>query len=310
MNNIPAFWNVWIIGLTLAVIVGLVVLLHFTRKMKGDGEPNKTTGHVFDGIEEYNNPLPKWWLYLFYSTIVYAFLYIAYYGYGNIQGVATTNGVKGWTSADQLAEEQADYEAEFGPIFTEFNNTPIVDLVDNEQAQAMGEQIFRNNCVICHGVDKSGQPAYGFPNLTDDDWLYGSSAEQIETTIKGGRRGVMPAHSETLSNDQMKEVTEYVLTLSENDQTPKADLITAGAEVFSSTCAVCHGADAKGNVLLGAANLTDEIWLYNNPRLELREDIYFTVKNGRNAQMPAWEDIIGEKKAHLAAAYIYAESLK
>ncbi|MCJ8311821.1 MAG: cytochrome-c oxidase, cbb3-type subunit III [Saccharospirillaceae bacterium] len=304
MNKIPMFWNVWIIGLTLTVIIGLVIILHFTRKMKGDGEPDKTTGHVFDGIEEYNKPLPKWWLYLFYGTIIYAFLYIGYYGYANIEGVAK------WSSAGQLAQEQEEYEAKFGAVFTEFNNTPLAELANNKQAQAMGEQIFRNNCVICHGVNKEGQSAYGFPNLTDNDWLHGSSAQQIEKTIQEGRRGAMPAHKESLTNTQLKEVTEYVLSLSQNDQKPKADMVIAGKEVFNSTCAVCHGEDGKGKHDFGSANLTDDIWLFNNPNLELREDVYFTVKNGRKSQMPAWGKIIGEKKAHLAAAYIYAESLK
>ena len=304
MNNIPTFWNVWIIGLTLTVIVGLVIILHFTRKMKGDGEPDKTTGHVFDGIEEYNNPLPKWWLYLFYGTIIYAFVYIGYYGYANIEGVAK------WSSASQLEDEQAQYEDKFGQAFTKFNEMPLAELVDSEQAQAMGKQIFKNNCVICHGVNKEGQSAYGFPNLTDNDWLHGSSAQQIEYTIQKGRRGAMPAQKDILTNTQIKQVTEYVLSLSKNDQAPKAEMLMAGKEIFNSTCALCHGENGKGKYDFGSANLTDEIWMFDNPSLELREDIYFTVKNGRYSQMPAWGKIIGEKKAHLASAYIYAESLK
>ncbi|BCE00670.1 cytochrome-c oxidase, cbb3-type subunit III [Marinicellulosiphila megalodicopiae] len=314
-NNIPLFWNVWIFGLTLIVLVGLVILLHFTRKMKGDGEPNKTTGHVFDGIEEYNNPLPKWWLYLFYGTIIYGLGYFAYYGYASFSGLTS------WSSASQLQEEQAEYDAEFGPVFDKYfkmsldefisdENTAPEQLAENERALAMGEQIFRNNCVICHGVDKTGQSAYGFPNLTDDDWLHGSSAEQIEKTIQNGRRGVMPAQKDILSNEQIKQVTEYVLTLSENDQIADLELAEKGQELFKSNCAICHGMDGKGSIDFGSANLTDDIWLFNNPNLQLREDINFTVKFGRNSQMPAWKNIIGEKKAHLAAAYIYSESLK
>ena len=299
------FWSIYIIGITFGVIVGLFVILHFTRKMKGgNGGHNELTGHSYDGIEEYNNPLPRWWLWFFYSTMIFAFGYFAYFPIGNWAGLGE------WTSAKRLAQEQAHHDKEFTKLYSNFYEDSLDKLLNDKRAQGIGARIFENNCTICHGVAAKG--GYGFPNLTDNDWLYGSSAEQIKTTLSNGRNGVMPAFAEQLGKKGMEEVAEYVVSLSglpviENGEATEIDFEKAsnGKKIFASICQGCHGVDAKGNQAIGSANLTDGIWLYDNPDLSLRDDVFFTLQYGRKGGMPAWENIIGKERTHLVSAYVY-----
>jgi len=290
------FWTAYIFILTGTTLFGLVALIHLTRKMPGESSPDKTTGHVFDGIEEYNKPMPKWWLNMFWLSIAYAILYVAYYGLANYSGLS------GWSSTKQLAEETAAHERKYGEAFERFSKTPVAELKDNEQAMRMGQQMFINNCAICHG--QTAQGYYGFPNLSDDDWLYGGEAHSIKATIASGRRGQMPAWKDTLGKNGVAVVTEYVLKLSGNEHSE--EMAAQGEVVFGQMCVACHGADATGTKALGAPNLTDNIWLYDIPGQDLRMDIVTTINNGRAGNMPAWKDILGEDKVHLLAGYIYS----
>lgn len=292
------FWTGYIFALTGITLIGLVALIHFTRRMPGANDPEETTGHSFDGIEEYNKPMPKWWLIMFWLTIVYGIAYLAWYGLANYPGIS------GWSSEKQLADETAAHDKKYGAIFERFAKLPVEELKDNKQALRMGQQIFQNNCAICHG--QTAQGYYGFPNLADDDWLYGHSAADIKSSIANGRRGQMPAWKDTLGTKGVAAVAEYVLQVSGNEfDTEQA---AQGEVIFGQMCSACHGADAKGVTALGAPNLTDNIWLYDIPDQDLKRDIITTLNNGRAGNMPAWNGILGEEKVHLLSGYVYSLS--
>jgi cytochrome c oxidase cbb3-type subunit 3 len=290
------FWNAYIFALTGLFLAGIIGLIYFTRHMPSSTKTGETTGHSFDGIEEFNNPMPKWWLNLFYLTIVYAFGYLLYYPIGNWEGLGK------WTSANQLEAETAAHDEKYGDIFRRFLETPIEELQDNAQAMRMGQQLFVNNCSLCHGQNAQGY--YGFPNLADNDWLYGNSSEQIKHSIAIGRNGQMPAWKDTLGDQGVTAVTEYVLKLSGNEHIESQ--AQKGEVVFQQMCMACHGADGKGNQAIGGPNLTDNTWLYDVPNQDLRRDIITTVNSGRAGNMPAWNDILGEEKVHLLSGYVYS----
>ena len=291
------FWTAYIFALTGITLIGLVALIHFTRKMPGAADPEETTGHNFDGIEEYNKPMPKWWLYMFWISIAYGIAYIAWFGLGNYKG-------SGWSSAGQLAQETAKHDDKYGEIFERFAAIPVEELKDNAQAVRMGQQLFLNNCALCHG--QTAQGYYGFPNLSDTDWLYGGTGDAIKSSIVSGRRGQMPAWKDTLGASGVAAVAEYVLQLSGNDYNSEA--AAKGQVIFAQMCSACHGAEGTGNFALGAPNLTDNIWLYDIPEQDLKRDIITTLNNGRAGNMPAWQDILGPEKVHLLAGYVYSLS--
>lgn len=290
------FWNAYIWILTSVFLLGVMGIIHFTRRMPGTADPEETTGHSFDGIEEFNKPMPKWWLNMFWITIAFGVVYFIFMPLGNWPGVL------GWTSVGQLEREIAAHDARYGEAFERYANTSFEELKDIPQAMRMGQQIFLNNCALCHGQNAQGY--YGFPNLTDNDWLYGGSAEAIKTSVVAGRRGQMPAWRDTLGSTGVAAVTEYVLELSGNEY--NEDLAAQGEVLYSQMCAACHAGDGTGNYALGAPNLTDNIWLYDIPEQDLRQDIIVTINNGRAGNMPAWQDIIGEERVHLVSAYIYS----
>ena len=292
------FWNAYIFGLTGIMIVGLMALLYFTRRMPGAADPEETTGHSFDGIEELNNPMPKWWLNLFWLTIAFGLGYMLLYPVGN------WNGLLNWTSTNQLEAESTQHDAKYGEFFARYANVPVEDLQANDQALRMGQQLFMINCAICHGQNAQGY--YGFPNLADDDWLYGGSGDNIQTTLIQGRRGQMPAWKDTLGSTGIAAVAEYVLELSGNEH--DAAQAAQGQVIFAQMCSACHGQEGTGSTLIGAPNLTDNIWLYDLPDQDLRRDIVTTLVNGRAGNMPAWIDVLGEQKVHLIAGYVYSLS--
>ncbi|QBM17367.1 Cbb3-type cytochrome c oxidase subunit CcoP2 [Marinobacter sp. JH2] len=292
------FWSVWVIVIVLGTIFGCAWLLLATRKgQTNDTETENTTGHSYDGIEEYDNPLPKWWFYLYLSTCVFALGYLVLYpGLGNYEGLL------GWTSTNQWEAEVQEAEEKYGPIYAQFGETPIPELSQNEDAMKIGQRLFANNCSVCHGTAARGQ--VGFPNLTDDDWLWGGEPEQIVHTIANGRqgnmtpKGVMP----NMSNEQVDQVVNYVLSFSGREK--DAEAAEAGAAVFAQACTACHGADGTGMQAVGAPNLTDNIWLYGSTYEWIKE----TVVNGRQNQMPAQEGRLTDDQIHILSAYVYSLS--
>jgi cytochrome c oxidase cbb3-type subunit 3 len=287
----PAAW--FIIVLTIGNIVACLWLIWWTAKRRPT--ETSTTGHNWDGIEEYNNPMPRWWLGLFIITILFGFVYLALYpGLGNYAGST------GWTSEQQLVEQQTKTLATFEARYGELAKLDVVSLSRNTEAMAAAKNLFANHCSTCHGSDARG--AIGFPHLADDDWVWGGNPETIYETIANGRKGVMPGWLAILGTEGVEEVSAYVLSLS--GRKVPSDWIEPGKQRFATICIACHGVDAKGNPALGAPNLTDNIWVYGSSMNSLRE----TVSNGRNNEMPAQLPLLGETKVKLLTAYVYGLS--
>jgi cytochrome c oxidase cbb3-type subunit 3 len=286
-----SFWSYWIIILTTVTIVGISWILFANRKREQQST-EKTTGHIYDGIEELDNPLPAWWFYMFVITIVWGIGYlIVYPGMGNYAGAI------GWTQVGQYDREVAAAEEKYREMRDRYLALPVEEIALDPAVRKMGMRLFANNCAQCHGADAGG--AYGFPNLRDDDWLYGGDAATIKATLVNGRQAVMPAWGSVIGDEGIADVTQYVLSLNGRDVDPaKAE---AGKTVFQTYCVACHGADGTGNPALGAPNLTNGVWLYGGSA----EQISQTLHAGRNGMMPAFKDTLSEDKIHILTAYVY-----
>ncbi len=298
------FWSWYITLLTVGTLLALFWLIFATRKSEvHKSETDQTMGHAFDGIEEYDNPLPKWWFMLFVGTIVFSIAYLVLYpGLGNWKGILP--GYEGgWTQVKQWQHEVDKADEVYGPIFAKYAAMPIEQVAQDEQALKMGGRIFASNCSVCHGSDAKG--GYGFPNLTDDDWLYGGDPQTIKTTLLYGRQAVMPAWKDSIGEEGIRNVAGYIRTFSglKNPDTAKVDL-EAGQNIYATNCAVCHGAEGKGQQAMGAPNLTDKVWLYGSSFAQVQQ----TLRYGRNGMMPAQEAFLGNDKVHLLAAYVLSLS--
>ncbi|BAN49569.1 cytochrome-c oxidase, cbb3-type subunit III [Metapseudomonas resinovorans] len=301
------FWSWYVSLLTSFTLLALLWLIFATRKGESQGTTDKTMGHAFDGIEEYDNPLPKWWFLLFVGTLLFAAGYLVLYpGLGNWKGVLPGYD-DGWTQVGQWQREVHKAEQEYGPIFARYSAMSIEDVAKDPQALKMGGRLFATYCSICHGSDAKG--AMGFPNLTDSNWRWGGEPETIKASILHGRMAAMPAWGEMLGDEGVKNVAAYVrqdlagLKLPEGTQ---ADL-EAGKTLFASTCVACHGATGTGTALMGAPDLTHPAgWIYGSSLAQLQQ----TIRYGRNGQMPAQQEYLGQDKVHVLAAYIYSLSNK
>jgi cytochrome c oxidase cbb3-type subunit III len=255
-----------------------------------------TTGHVWDGdLEELNNPLPRWWLGLFIITIVFGAAYLVLYpGLGNFAGAQR------WSQVGQYDAQIAQSRARLEQRLASVKDKSLAELALDANAMATAKNLFGANCSTCHGSDARG--AKGFPNLTDRDWLWGDGGDAIYQTIANGRTGAMPALGTVLGAQGVNEVGAYVVSLS--GVSAPADWVAAGKSRFETICAGCHGVDGKGNQLLGAPNLTDSAWLHGGDF----DTVLATITNGRNNQMPAHLDMLGEAKVRLLAAYVLSLS--
>lgn len=293
------FWSVFIIVITVGGLAGCVWLL-VANNIKGADEVD-VTGHVWDeNLEEYDSPLPQWWKYLFYLTVVFAVGYLALY-----PGLGTFKGFFGWTSTGAHEAEMAKAEETYGPVFNKYLAMDVKAVAADPQAREMGQRLFGTYCAQCHGSDAKGSRS--FPNLTDGDWLGAGDPEYIKGVIANGRMGVMPAMGSALDGEEIKDVAHYVRSLS--GLAVDSIRLTRGKEIFNGKggCVACHGPDAKGNAAIGAPNLTDGTWLYSS-RLE---SVIETISQGRQNAMPAQADIVGsEAKIHLLAAYVWGLSNK
>jgi cytochrome c oxidase cbb3-type subunit 3 len=289
------FWSFFVAAIGAVNLLGCVWLLWWTAK-RPPGEP-ETTGHVWDGdISEYNKPLPRWWINLFYLTIVFTVAYLAWYpGFGAMAGVGQ------WTSKKQHDSELAKIESRLALRFKVFENQSLADLMGNADALGIGQSVFAHNCSTCHGSDARGSK--GYPNLTDTIWHWGGEPDTVLKTVLEGRQAAMPALAMVLGSDQaVTETAVYVQSLS--GQAADPILVAAGKARFAGVCAACHGPQGKGNPLLGAPDLTDGYWLYGR---EI-EAIRTAIVSGRNGQMPAHAEIIGAARARLVAAYVLSLS--
>ena len=293
-----AFWSWFLITLVVLNLVGCVFLLWYTSRRRGSGLPTgETTGHVWDGnITEYNKPLPRWWINLFYLTIAFTIGYVALF-----PGLGNAEGSLGWSSQKQHDAEKAKADAAFAEAYARYSTMPVAEIAASPEALAVGRNLFANHCAQCHGSDARG--ARGFPNLTDEAWLYGKDEATLLTTITHGRTAVMPALGAAIGDDAaVTAVATYVQSLS--GRTVDPGLASAGKAKFDVVCAACHGVDGKGNTALGAPNLTDADWLYGPDLATIREGIL----QGRNGQMPAFEPVLGDKRIRLVAAYVHSLS--
>ncbi|MDH5444775.1 MAG: cytochrome-c oxidase, cbb3-type subunit III [Gammaproteobacteria bacterium] len=289
----------FIIIFTLANIIGCYVLIRWSSKpIPGESKTGEVTGHTWDeNLQELNNPLPRWWLWLFYITIIFGLIYGAIYPtFGNFKGVAN------WSQEQRYEQEVADADKKYGPIFAAYSKQSIPDLAKNPKAMQAGQRLFLNYCATCHGSDARGYT--GFPNLRDSDWLYGGSPEAIKASIMNGRSGIMPPMGAALGDDGVKAVTAYILSLSRGGQ--DASVVAIGKSKYQSLCVGCHQANAKGNVAIGAPNLTDDTWLHGRSAGAIKQ----SIANGRTGVMPAHGNFLGKDKVHLLSAYVYSLSNK
>lgn len=296
-----SFWSWYVVILTTGTLLALTWLIFATRKGQRSDTTDQTVGHVYDGIEEYDNPLPRWWFMLFVGTIIFAVGYLVLYpGMGNWKGILPGYD-GGWTSAKQYDREITKADEKYGPIFAKYAALPIEEIAKDEAALKMGGRLFASHCAVCHGSDAKG--SHGFPNLTDNDWIWGGEPETIKASILNGRQAVMPGWEAALGNDGIKNVAGYVRSLS-GLKNPEGLDLEAGQKSFDTMCVACHGSEGKGNPMLGAPNLTDNTWLYGSSFAQIQQ----TLRHGRNGQMPAQEDFLGNDKVHLLAAYVYSLS--
>lgn len=295
-------WGVAIAVLVVLAMLACALLLWSQSRMKvklgADGKPLpvETTGHVWDvDLVENNNPLPRWWSWLFYGTIIFSAVYLVYY-----PGLGAMPGKLGWSQVGQYEEEMKQGEQQYGVLFNRFLAMDVKQVARDPQARAMGERLFLNSCAQCHGSDAQGSK--GFPNLTDHDWLYGGEPQNIKDSITQGRNGQMPALGAALgTDDDVQNVANYVLSLS---GAPHDPIRAVHGKPKFGTCAACHGADGKGNPALGAPNLTDRTWLYTGGAQGIME----TINKGRSNHMPAHQGILSPAKIHLLTAYVWGLS--
>jgi cytochrome c oxidase cbb3-type subunit 3 len=299
MNEFTSsFWSFYIGLITLVSIIGCAVFLKVqsVRRVETKEGGTATTGHVWDEtLTEYHHPLPRWWSWLFYLTVIFALVYLVLY-----PGLGSWKGTLGWTQVGQLAAENERMEAKIGPLYAKFAAQDVPTLAKSAEAMATAQRLFLNHCAQCHASDGGG--SRGFPNLTDKDWLWGGSPEAIKTTITEGRTGVMPPWGPVLGEQGVKDVAHYVMSLS--GMAADSIRVARGKALFAQNCVACHGPEGKGNQALGAPNLTDKTWLYGAGEPVIIE----TITKGRNNQMPAHKNILSPEKIHLLTGYVYSLS--
>ncbi len=296
---LTSFWHWYVIIITVGTVLGCFWLLQWTKGVSNrdeEGDGTGTTGHVWDeDLVELNNPLPRWWLQLFYGTIAFAFIYLILFG-----GLGNIGGVLGWSQEGQYESEmQAANEAQEA-VFSRYREMDNETLIADAEANATGQRLFANNCAMCHGSD--GRGAKGFPNLADNDWLYGGTFDSIMQTLENGRAGAMPVMVAGLDDKAIGELVVYVQSMSGQKADP--GMAANGKKNFDMLCVACHGPEGDGNQALGAPRLNDDIWLYGGDPATIRE----TLIKGRNGNMPAFNDLLSEDRRRLLAAYVLSLS--
>ncbi|MGA9253561.1 MAG: cytochrome-c oxidase, cbb3-type subunit III [Roseobacter sp.] len=282
---------------------------HPTPPPRQEGDP-ETTGHVWDGIEEFDNPMPRWWLWCFYLTIIWGVAYsIAYPAWPMVS--SATAGLLGYSTRSEVVEEIAAVEARNEGINMQLASVELTEIANNPElnsyATSAGAAVYRTWCTQCHGSGAAG--AVGYPNLLDDDWLWGGDIEAIHTTIAHGirneedddaRYSEMPAFGDILDPEEITSVVNYVMSISGGAPVDPAQ-VAAGTEVFMDNCSACHGEQALGDVEQGAPNLADAIWLYGGDYDTLIE----TVTYSRYGVMPPWTQRLSEAEIRAVAVYVH-----
>ena len=289
----PAFWHWFVAAGTIVFIIWCIWLIGWSAKQGPQNiADDDLVGHKWDGdLEEWNNPAPKWWLYLYFITIAWAIGYLVAF-----PGLGSYEGMLGWSQQDQYETEMQAAAATYEPIYEEFAAMEFAELTQNEDALALGKSLYASYCTTCHGSDARGAP--GYPNLTDDDWLWGNTEQELVMTISNGRTAVMPVLAPALGGDEgVDNMVKYVKSLSGGE----ADAGAMSAQpMFVALCSACHNVDGTGNKIFGAPNLTDDTWLYGGSDAAIRE----TLMQGRGGIMPAHGELLGANRTKILAAYI------
>ncbi len=279
-------WHWFVIVATILSLVFFLWLLLVNRTTSGG-----KTGHEWDGIEEFDNPLPAWWVWMFVISIVFSVGYLVIYpGFGNFAGAT------GWSSQGEHAEVAATHAERFAPMYARLAALPPEEFAQSTEGMQVGRRLFINNCSTCHGVNAGG--ARGFPNLRDTHWIWGGSLSDIQTSIDSGRQAVMPPWGPALGNEGVTNVANYALKLAGRDHDPAA--AAAGAAQYQTFCVSCHGVEGKGNALLGAPDITQGVWIYGDDLQSVAE----TIRNGRQGMMPAFGQLLGEDQRKILAGYV------
>ena len=283
----------FVIILTTVNTVAAVWLLVWMRKRRSETDKTTdTTGHTWDGdLKEYNNPLPRWWLWLFILSVIFAVVYTVLY-----PGLGKHPGTLGWTQVNQWEAMQAKQEIEAQRILARFVDRDPAELSTDPSAIAIGRNLFANECAACHGSD--GRGSTGFPNLTDADWLWGGEPELIQTSITEGRAGIMAPWIDVIGKTGVSDAAAYVMSLS-GRKAPEGNPV-AGETHYKTYCVACHGENGQGNHALGAPNLTDNVWLHGGSFNSIRS----VIEQGRQNQMPAQGDRLGDTRIRLLTAYV------
>lgn len=301
-NEMSTFWHWWVVVLTLANIAGIYWLIRWTSKKRpGEVAQGAETGHSWDGLTEYNNPLPRWWLYMFYITIVFALVYLVLY-----PGLGRFGGLLGWHSGNELDVENSQYQKEmaradarYQPVYTAWAEQDIDSLASDFDALTTGRRLYLNYCSTCHGSDAGG--ATGFPNLADGVWQWGGTPADIKHTLLKGRQANMPGFEQLLGDEGVSNVAQYVLQLAGRSDADAA-MAQQGQPQYMMFCSGCHGADGKGMPMLGAPNLTANAWVYGGSVGAIET----TIRQGRAGVMPAFGELLGEDRVHVLSAYVYS----
>ena len=295
VNN---FWSVYVSGITMVGILACLILLFVTARKKVVSDEDNTTGHVWDeDLRELNNPMPRWWMWLFIITVVFSLMYLAMY-----PGLGSYTGKLQWSQTGAYDKEVEKAKADLEPLYARFTAMSTEDIAKDSQAMAIGERLFMNNCAQCHGSDARGSK--GFPNLTDNDWLHGGTPEKIRETLEKGRIGNMPPMAAAVgSPEDVRNLSHYVLSLSGS---PHDSLRASLGKAKFAACAACHGMDGKGNQALGAPNLTDDIWLHGWGEAAITA----MINNGKVNQMPAQAEKLTEAQIGVLSAYVWGLSNK
>ncbi len=294
---VSGFWGYYIAAVVLLGIAWCLWLLFSQRKWLGTRTVVvEDTGHVWDGdLRELNNPVPRWWTIMYVLMCVFGLGYLVLY-----PGLGAFNGSLGYTSAQEVRQDQAELDAQVKPVYEKFAKMDIPAIAADVEARVIGQRLFLNNCAQCHGSDAKG--ATSFPNLVEGDSLYGRTPEALQTSITNGRNGVMPGFKESVDGRTAGDIAQYVRSLSglAHDQIR----IIRGKREYLNNCVACHGADGKGNKALGAPNLTDDIWLYGSSEAT----IVHSILNGRNNRMPAQEHVLTPEQIRLLTAWVWGLS--
>ena len=299
---VNGFWPWYVAAISLVSVLACGLLLYLAGKATvgaHDGQPDdNTTGHVWDvNLREYNNPLPRWWLWLFILTIVFALVYLAVF-----PGLGSYKGLLQWSTQAEHQQDVTQLREQVAPLYAAFAAQPVEALVTDKRALALGERLFMNNCSQCHGSDGGGSK--GFPNLTNANsaWLGERGGAHIVQTVTNGRVGMMPPMAAAVGDEAaLSEVANYVLSLSGS---PYNEIKAFSGKTKFSTCAACHGVDGKGNKALGAPDMTDNYWLYGWGEAA----IVSAIKYGKNNIMPAQSPKLSAEQIHVVAAYVLSLS--